>query len=837
MTTNQAFTSTVILSDWIVRGPAGDETAVRLPHDAMLSAPRGPHAPGGADTAWFEGGDYVYRASWVAPSHRSGSSAALFFEGVQGDAAILVNDSLVGTVRSGYGETELPIDAHLRWGEVNAIEVRVANSRQPSERWYPGSGLYRSVSVVIRPVTHIARDGVRFRTRDLRADFATIAIDVDLRNAPDEAVISVQLSDATGEVATAKFAADDRHTDLRIPSPHAWSAEDPHLYLLTVRALVGDVVLDEHSSHVGIRTIQVDARRGLRINDIETLLRGACIHHDNGPLGAATHRAAEFRRIRLLKAAGFNAVRSAHHPMSRHLLDACDEIGMYVLDEFADYWFIRKSQFDHSDRFRVTWREDASAMIAKDRNRACVIMYAIGNEIPETALAEGVELAGEITDFFHREDPDRPVTVAINLFVNTLVTFGASPYAIVPSEDPSAAPANEAALAGSTEANAMVNHIGKMMHLVARLPRADRASRDAFAAVDIAGYNYGLARYRGDVRQYPERVILGTETLPGDVAWAWRLVRKHPAVIGDFVWAGWEYLGEAGVAVWVPGKRAGLSKPYPYIIAGPGMFDLTGRPDASLRLAQAAWNRLPTPVITVRPLDRSGLPFVRSAWRITDAVESWSWRGSEGKRAEIEIYSTDDEVELLLNGTSVGKRKVGTRHEHRVRFRVRYEPGTLVAIAYRKGHEVARSELTSASADVRLHATSESPTLVADGDDLAFIHIELADTSGNVEMLADELIEVSVSGPAELIGFATAEPATDQPFHTVARQTYRGRALAIVRSTGKAGEIRVRAHSQKSGTTEVEIQALRAGDADHSEESSTVVLLNQVASQDQAPAS
>ena len=205
----------------------------------------------------------------------------------------------------------------------------------------------------------------------------------------------------------------------------------------------------------------------------------------------------------------------------------------------------------------------------------------------------------------------------------------------------------------------MIHHIGRMMSIVSRLPRADRASRDAFATVDVAGYNYGLARYKGDVRRYPHRVILGSETLPGDVAKAWRLVQDIPAVIGDFVWAGWEYLGEAGVAVWVPGKKAGLAKPYPYVVAGPGMFDLTGRPDASLRLAQAAWGVLDEPAITVRPLDRAGRPYVRSAWRTTDAVESWAWRGSDGKRAEVTVYSAADEIELVLYGRSVGRRRCG----------------------------------------------------------------------------------------------------------------------------------------------------------------------------------
>ena len=810
MTPNPVATTRTLLREWTVEvtGESAAAVAVVLPHDAMLGTTRSASAPGGADTGWFEGGRYTYRTTWTAPSRVPGQLASLLFEGVQGDAIVLVNGTEVGAVRGGYSESELALGSLLRWGQSNDIEVRVEHSDQPSERWYPGSGLYRDVSVILRPFSHFAPDGLRLTTISINPHVATLEVAFAMVGAPAEATVTVELRDGEQLVDIATVPVGAGLARLTVIQPRAWSAEDPFRYRLTARAATEVGVLDERSELVGLRTVAVDAKNGLRINGKETLLRGACVHHDNGPLGAATHRAAEFRRVRLLKEAGFNAIRSAHNPASRHLLDACDELGMYVLEELADYWFVRKTRFDHSDRFRETWRDDAAAMIAKDRNRASVIMYAIGNEIPETALPEGVELTREITAFFHDVDPTRPVTLAINLFVNTLVTFGASPYSMEARD--SSAETESPALASSTEANAMVNHIGKMMHFVARLPRADRASRDAFGVVDVAGYNYGLARYRGDVKRYPDRVILGTETLPGDVAWAWKLVKQHPAVIGDFVWAGWEYLGEAGVSVWVPGKKAGMSKPYPYVISGPGMFDLTGRPDASLRLAQAAWGRLSAPVITVRPLDRSGLPYVRSAWRVTDAVESWSWRGSEGKRADIEVYSNDDEVELMLNGRSLGRRRVGKKLEHRVSFRATYEPGTLVAIGYRQGKEVSRAELTSADQHLRLRARAEAPTIMADGHDLAFVHVELSDLAGNVEMLADETIDLAVTGPAELVAFASAAPATTESFLTGARRTYRGRALAIVRSTGSEGVVRITATSESSGIAVLEFGAVRS---------------------------
>lgn len=789
-----------LLSDWMVRSEDGAEVSVRLPDDAMLRAGRSSEAPGGAETGWFLGGDYQYTTTWEADIDQ-GDQVALVFEGVQGDAVVRVNDLEVGAVRSGYVETELSITDAARSG-ANVIEVLVRHRDQPAERWYPGSGLYRRVRAVVRPRVHFGRDAVRLRTRDLDASRARVEVDVRLTgSAPADTRVEVELSHGDVVVARGAVEGEAGTIHLEVVDPRPWSADDPFRYDVTAAAIAGGVVLDRWSAPVGLRTVTVDARRGLRVNGRQVLLAGACIHHDNGLLGAATHRAAEFRRVRLLKEAGFNAIRSAHNPLSRDLLDACDELGMYVLDELADYWLVRKTRFDHSDRFRATWRADADALIAKDRNYACVIMYASGNEIPETATDRGVELSREITAYFHDADPTRPVTLAVNLFLNAMVAMDASPYDLDGD-------GSQPAMAGSTEANEMINDIGRMMRAMSRQPLADDASRDAFATVDVAGYNYGVARYELDAQQYPDRVILGTETLPSDVAEAWGLVSRIPAVIGDFVWAGWEYLGEAGVAVWVPGETAGLAKPHPYVIAGPGMFDLTGRPDVTLRLAQAAWGVLDAPALAVRPLDRSGLPYVGSAWRVTDAVESWAWRGSDGVAAEITVYSADEEVELVLNGSSLGRRPTGAASGFRATYTVPWQAGVLTAVAFRAGREVGRRELRSTAGDLWLRLRPETDLLLADGDDLAFVHVEVADAAGTVEMLADDAVAVDVRGPAELVAYGTSSPAPPDSFLASRTTTYRGHALAILRSTGDTGTVTITATSERHGTAVAELRAL-----------------------------
>ena len=792
----------VALRTWTFRADGGTEPrTVTLPHDAMIGEPRSAASPGGTETGWFPGGRYSYRTTWFADAALADREVVLRFEGVQGDAQVSVNGAAVGNVRSGYTEFAFRIDPEIVWGAENEISVEVDNLAQPASRWYPGSGLYRPVHLVLRDRVHLVDDGVRVRTVSLGAA-SRVEVDVLTTN-PDEDPVSIEVELRTGDqsVATAVVDGDAGTVALVAPDLRPWSADDPFRYELVARVRRDGAVVDERRELVGLRTLEVDARRGMRVNGTSVKLRGACIHHDNGILGAATHRAAEYRRVRILKESGFNALRSAHNPMSRDLLDACDELGMYVVDELADYWYQSKTTHDHAGRFLSTWQEDATRLIEKDRNRASVVMYTLGNEIPETATSRGVELTRTLAEYFRAADPTRPVTVAVNIFLNVMVSLQASPYKQRKGTE------EKADGPGSTEANVMVNQIGRMMDVVSRLPRADRASRDAFAAVDVAGYNYGLARYRKDARTYPDRVILGSETMPGDVARAWALVNESPAVIGDFVWVGWEYLGEAGVGVWAPGRRAGLAKPYPYVIAGPGLIDLIGQPDMSLRFAQAAWGTLDGPAIGVRPLDRAGRPVAKVAWRTTDAVESWSWRGCEGRRAEIEVYAAEDEVELLLNGRSLGRRKAGPRHNYLARFRTPYVPGELAAVGYRAGAPVSRTVLRSADVDLRLALGAESPTLAGDGQDLAFVHVQVVDGQGTTETLADDEVTLEIDGPGEILAFGSAVPDPVEPFETPVNRTYRGRALAVLRSTGEAGTVRLVARSRTLGETELTIEA------------------------------
>lgn len=771
---------------------------VTLPHDAMISESRSASASTGNHGGYFPGGAYVYETRWMAPE-ADDQDRWLRFDGVYGQTVVRIDDAVVARNVSPYREFRVPLPAAD--GLEHRIEVDVDNSATPNSRWYTGSGIYRAVWIEQRPRTRFAHDGIRVRTLSLGA---VARVEFDLRmqgDALEGATVSVQLLDGDTPVAeaSAEVVTERLVLELDVPNPRAWSDLDPFRYTAIVR-LTSAASTDEQAIRVGLRTVEVDAASGLRINGQTVLLRGACVHHDSGILGAATFRAAEYRRARLLKEAGFNAIRSAHNPLSRELVEACDELGLYVLDELTDVWVRRKTPHDLAQQFEELWEDDAASLIAKNRNSPSVIMYSIGNEIGETATASGVDVARRLSNYFRKNDPDRPTTVAVNLLLNVMATRGVSPFEID----------REKAADGptSTAANVIANKLGGIVLAISRLPIADKASRDVFATVDVAGYNYAWTRYRKDRHKHPERVILGTESMPGDLARIWPLVEELPHVIGDFMWTGWDYLGESGIGTWTYGDQpAGISKPYPHLVAGCGALDITGVAGAPMLLARAVWGLDDAPGIAVRPLDHAGEKTNRVAWRTTDAVPSWSWRGADGRTAEIEVYSDGDMVELLLDGTRIGRKPAGRRRGYVARFRTSYRPGRLVAVAYRNGKEIGRSTLRSAVGPLSLRLISDKQALAADGQDLAHLSIELVDAAGVIDSLASDRLTVVVEGAGVLAGLGSGANAPLDSYSGSVTSTFQGRALAVIRSNGEAGEVRVSVSGAAFGDHSVVLSA------------------------------
>ncbi|KAF4463797.1 beta-galactosidase [Fusarium albosuccineum] len=497
----------------------------------------------------------------------------------------------------------------------------------------------------------------------------------------------------------------------------------------------------------------------------------------------------------------------SHHPAAPALLEACDEIGLYVVDEFADTWFYPKTSHDDSGSFHEEWKDDLAAMICKDRNHPSVIMYSLGNEVTEPETAYGQALAKTILDYQKSLDPTRPNTIAINLMLAVL-KFSRTPPGSPDTRPPTPSPL--VGNVGSSLINQLANFFTPLAMTLVKLKQCDLVTKELFSFMDIAGYNYGTDRYLCDSTSYPERLVLGSETFPCDIARNWDLVERVPNLIGDFMWVGWDYLGETGIGGfdynvpwWSPGR---FYKSFPYLTAGTGALDITGVEGSVALVAKAAWKLLHQPVVTVRPLNISHISYRTTLWRRTDAVPGWAWKNCEGKKAYVEVISQQEEIELLLNGRSLGRSKGGLANNYTARFTVAYEPGALLAIGYSGGREVSRSIVRSAGPAMIRAVNERFGSLAANGQDLAFIRLELADQNGVVEMNDDDKVQVEVEGPATLAGLGNGCFETQERFDDNVHSTYQGRALVVVRSGMKTGEVIVKVSTEKHGSITVAIK-------------------------------
>ena len=779
--------------DWLFYKVGREEERhyVTLPHDAMLAEKRTPNSSGGAHISWFEGGDYVYEKSFLYRDGRvdgvelpESGRAVLEFEGVYHNAEVYLNDEKVAARPYGYTNFYVDLTDRLLPGG-NCLRVLALNAKQPNSRWYTGSGIYRPVNLYILPAHHIELDGVKIKTVSCN---------------PPVVEISVQTNDA-GEVAVdihkkgeqkARYTAHGETEGcltLSVPLPNAalWSPETPNLYVCRVRFADDTVEIP-----FGVRVVECTPEKGFCINGRRVILRGACIHHDNGLLGAIADPFAEARKVSLLKQAGYNALRSAHNPCSRALLDACDEAGMLVLDEYIDMWYIHKTKYDYTDYFERWWRQDLSDMVNKDYNHPSVVMYCIGNEVAETSQPRGIELVGQMTRFLHGLDDTRKVTCGINIFFNYLFSLGFGVYSDKKAEK-AARSAKVKNSAGSEFYNNLAGLAGSsFMKFGATLHGSDVKTRDAFANVDIAGYNYGIRRYRKDLKKYPGRILLGTETFCSDTFDFWEMAKEHPALIGDFVWAGVDYIGEAGIGAWeykdyAPDFAHGAG----WLTAGSGRIDITGKVEGR---GEVLYTRVAYELadigMAVVPVMKKKTRHSPSAWKHTNAIASWSFNGLDGADASVEVYTRADRVELYLDGEKIAAQKRG--RDCRIVFKTQYRAGTLEARAFDKqGRQVAKTALRTAGEETRLTLLPERETVGT--DELCYVRLCYTDAQGTVKPLARGRIDVEVENGA-LLGLGHACSYNADGYCNAWTDTYYGEAMAIIRPDGK-GDVRLKARS------------------------------------------
>lgn len=766
---------------------------ITLPHDAMLENKPHPDCVNGGDTGYRDGGNYVYVKQFKAPEDYRDMVIALRFEGIYMNSLVYLNGQLVGKRPYGYSGFTVYLNDYLRYGETNELRVLVKNSGMPNSRWYSGSGIYRDVYLLTGAPTHIPYAGVKVSTEYVENNYAALTVGTKLVNRDFRSrsvKLTTEIYDCVGELAAATempitllgSGEESIEQNITVNNPHLWSAEEPNLYRCVVRISGENGDADEEECTFGIRSLRLDAQRGLQVNGEAVKLRGACIHHDNGILGSVSIDKAEMRRVRILKEAGFNAIRMAHNPASPALLRACDKLGMYVMDEAFDMWSRPKKDNDYALFMDKWWREDVEAMVENDYNHPSVIFYSLGNEIPEVGTAQGSALGREMARFVKSLDKNRFVLVSIN------GVFAAGDYVGRIMADVLSAAAARGEDSGNV--NDFMAAMDAHMDDIVVHPLVSERIDTAAVGMDLVGYNYMAARYEPDAKQYPHRVVVGSETYPPHIARNWALVNKLPNVVGDFTWTGWDYIGEAGVGI--PAYHfgeGGFGAQYPCQLAYCGDIDITGfrRPASYLR--EIVFGLRKNPYITVQDPAHFGEQLMKTPWVISDSLSSWSWNGFENKPIVVEVYSPGSEVELFVNGVSLGRKPAGENAGFITEFEASYQPGEIVAVAYDDGEELGRMQLHTVGECEHISIRPEETDC-----ELIYIELTLCDKNGDVAVNCDMQLSVEVASGV-LVGLGSGNPKPVHNYKDSVVNTFHGRALAIVRKTSENTTITVSAEN------------------------------------------
>jgi beta-galactosidase len=778
----------------------GSWRTVNLPHDWSIESAPNKDNPSGAGGGFFPAGTGWYRKTFTAPADWKGKRVSVEFDGVYRDATVYLNGHKLGTHPYGYTSFSFDLTPELDFSATNVLAVRVDNSAQPNSRWYSGSGIYRHVRVIATDPVHVARWGVFVTTPEVSDNAAKVSVSARIANdSAEETAVTVQttLIDHDGKpvgqtqstVTIPSGKESEANISIAVANPALWSPESPTMYRAVTQVLKQGTVVDEVTTPFGIRSLSWSAEKGLLLNGKSIKLTGGSVHHDNGPLGAAAFDRAEERRVELLKAAGMNAVRTAHNPPSPAFLDACDRLGLLVLDEPFDVWEAHKVKFDYGTDFDAWWKQDISAMVLRDRNHPSIVIWGIGNEIPELEVEKGRVLGKQLADQVRSLDSTRPLTLA---FPGTTT----SPTA-----------------------------------------------QAVFSVLDVTGYNYNiLPTYAEDHKQLPSRIMLTTESFPAKAFPLWEISQDNSYVLGDFTWTAMDYLGESGIGAWSygtpeqaqiatkmmdamftssmvdkmftgmangiditaamsqgppdPAMKAAMAvmfHGYPWHAAACGDLDLTGYRKPQSYYRDILWNGGDRVYASVRLPEPEGKKIIAVGWATYPTLPSWTWPGQEGKEMQVEVYSGAEKVRLYLNDKLIGEKPTGRDQEFKAAFEVRYAPGTLKAVGVRGGHEVATSVLMTAGDPVGLRLTPDRTSIAADGQDLSFVTVEAVDANGRPLPDADQDIHFTLSGPGSIMAVGNGDGTSVESYQGDHRHLFQGRAIVIVRASINPGPIQLTA--------------------------------------------
>jgi len=708
---------------------------------------------GGADTGQTLGGEGWYRKNFTISEADADKLFTLYFEGVYNQSEVFINGQKVNFNPYGYTSYKIDITEFCNApGQPNTIAVRVLNVGQNS-RWYAGSGIYRHVWLIKTDRIHLEEwdtfvNASELDGKNAKVKFSTILHNETKQNLQGKLNIKI-LSPQGKEVFTTSenimlSAETPFSTSFIVKNPSIWSLETPTLYKAEISVTSEGKEYDKIIIPFGIRTLSFSAKEGFRLNGKSTKLKGACIHHDNGLLGAVAIDRAEERKVELLKANGYNAIRCAHNQVSEYFLDACDRLGMLVIHETFDQWQKPKREMDYHQFFDEWSDWDLAASVRRDRNHPAVIMWSIGNEIEQRADPEGVEIAKRLVNTIKKYDNSRFTTIGANEFWDR-------------------------------------RHYKWYVD-----------SYRAFENVDVAGYNYAWKEYESDHAAYPDRIIYGSESFPKEAAVNWNLVEKHPYIIGDFVWTAIDYIGEAGLGhalELAEGERDPQFMGWPWYNAWCGDIDFCGDKKPQSYYRDILWREKEISMAVRAPI-ASGKKEVVNGWGWTDELLSWNWKGLDGKPMRVNVYSRSPKVRLYLNNKLIGEKETG-KENYTATFEVPYEQGELKAVNINKNKETSSFILKTTDKPASIRLTADRTSIKADKNDLSYIKIEIIDKDGNVVPDNDLVINISCKGSGSLFASGNAAPDDMKSFRSLTPKTFRGKAIAIVQPNEKTGEIEI----------------------------------------------
>ncbi|MFZ0454244.1 MAG: glycoside hydrolase family 2 TIM barrel-domain containing protein [Ignavibacteriaceae bacterium] len=742
-----------------------------LPHDWGIEGKIDKENPTGQAGGYFPAGIGWYRKKFNVPASWQGKHVSIYFEGVYMNSEVFINGKPLGIHPYGYTSFYYDLTAYLDYNKENIIAVRVDNSRQINSRWYSGSGIYRHVWLFVTDPVHFSQWGTVITNPEVNVLNAAVQISSRIKNETSVSqtiVLSSQIFDKKSQAAGSNEVKIDlpAHSEKEIlqtiivNNPLLWSPETPDLYNAQMKIIQGNKIVDITTNTFGIRSLKFSSENGFQLNGKTVKLDGGCVHHDNGCLGAAAYDRAEERKVELLKSAGFNTVRTSHNPPSEAFLNACDSLGLMVIDEAFDCWRESKNPYDYAQFFDNWWKRDLESMVKRDRNHPSIVMWSTGNEIIERKKPEAVETAGMLADYIHKLDKTRPVTSAMTTWDNDWDIF-----------DP------------------------------------------LMAAHDVCGYNYQMQRAPSDHERVPSRIIVQTESYPKDAFYNWNMVQNHSYIIGDFVWTAIDYLGESGIGrYYFPGEPEGehwQGDFYPWHGAYCGDIDLTGWRKPISHYRNILWNDNEKLYMAVKEPNPDSGEIKLTQWAVWPTWESWTWPGYEGKDIQVEVYSKYPTIRLYLNNKLVGEVPTTEAQEYKTIFKIPYISGILKAVGVKDNKEIESTILKTAGNPAKIKLIADHSVIKANGQDLSFVTAEITDESGIIQPNADNQLQFSITGPGVIAGLDNANLKDLEKYVGNTRKAWHGRAMVVIKSTHKAGEIMLKVNSQGLSAAVINIKTAK----------------------------